>query len=109
MSEIFTIEPNPTFVVPVKLPVPGKPPVPVKFRFRHMDEDAYKAMLKESREAGESGATFLARFVDGWEGENISTPFSIEALEKLVKNYPKAGPEIFRTFEAELVGALGKN
>ncbi len=106
---MFTIEPNPTFVVPVSLPVPGKPAVVVPFRFRHMDNDAYWAMLAESREKKEAAPEFLARFVDGWEGENINAPFSAEALGKLVRNYPKSAKAIFSAFEAELIGALEKN
>lgn len=106
---MFTIDPNPTFVLPVDLPVPGKPPVAVKFRFRHMDNEAYWAMLEESRQKKEPAAEFLARFVDGWEGENINAPFSAEALNKLVKNYPKSAKAIFAAFEHELIGALEKN
>lgn len=109
MSQLFTIEPNPTFVFPVPLPVPGGPPVEVKFRFRHMDTDAFYDMLNESRAKGEPAAEFLSRFVDGWEGEQINAAFSAEALGKLVKNYPKAAKAIFGAFEAELIGALEKN
>ncbi len=109
MSEIFRIEPAPTFVHPVALPVPGGLPVTVRFRFRHMDGDAFFAMLAESREQKEPADAFLLRFVDGWEGENINAPFSAEALGKLVKNYPKAAKAIFAAFEAELVGVLEKN
>lgn len=106
---MFNIDPHPTFVVPVPLPVPGSAPVPVKFRFRHMSNDEYWAMLTESRAKGENAVDFLARFVDGWEGENINAPFSLEALGKLVNNYPKAAGAIFKGFEAELIGALEKN
>jgi len=108
-KDIFQIEPNPTFVVPVALPVPGGAPVVVRFRFRHMDSDAFFEMLKASREAGEATDVFLLRFVDGWEGENINAPFSAEALTKLVKNYPRSGKAIFAAFEGELIGALEKN
>jgi len=109
MSEIFRIDPAPTFIFPVALPVPGGVPVVVRFRFRHMDSEAFFKMLEESREAKEPAAEFLLRFVDGWEGENINASFSAEALGKLVKNYPKAAKAIFGAFEAELVGALEKN
>lgn len=109
MSQLFTIDPNPTFVAPVALPIPGGVPVEVKFRFRHMDSDAFYNMLNESRAKSESAADFLGRFVDGWEGENINAPFSAEALAKLAKNYPKVPKAIFRAFEAELIGALEKN
>lgn len=108
-NDIFFIDPNPTFLLPVPLPVPGGVAVVVKFRFRHMDTDAFYAMLKESGELAEPAAAFLARFVDGWEGEQINAPFSLEALGKLVKNYPKAAKAIFKAFEAELIGALEKN
>jgi len=106
---LFQLEPNPTFVTSVALPVPGAAPVVVPFRFRHMDTDAFYEMLNESRAKGEPAAEFLGRFVDGWEGENINAPFSQEALTRLTKNYPKAAKVIFRTFEAELIGALEKN
>ena len=106
---MFTIDHNPTFTVVVMLPVPGAAPVPVRFRFRHMDGEAYLAMLAESAEKKEASAPFLARFVDGWEGENINAPYSLEALTKLVKNYPKASKAIFSAFEAELFGTLEKN
>lgn len=109
MSELFTIDPNPTFTLPVPLPVPGKSAVAVTFRFRHMDREAFFAMLTESREKQESTADFLARFVDGWEGESINAPYSKEALDKLTRNYPKAGTAIFNAFEGELIGVLGKN
>lgn len=109
MTNLFQIEPNPTFLFPVPLPVPGGVPVEVMFRFRHMDTDAFYDMLNESRAKGESAAEFLARFIDGWEGEQINAPFSLEALGKLVKNYPKAAKAIFKAFEAELIGALEKN
>lgn len=106
---MFTLDPNPTFTIPVPLPVPGKEPVKVQFRFRHMSNEAYWQMLTESRAKGESAVDFLARFVDGWEGENINAPFSLEALGKLVGNYPKAAGAVFKAFEAELIGALEKN
>ena len=106
---LFQIEPNPVFVCPVALPVPGGVPVEVNFRFRHMDTDAFYDMLNESRAKGEPAVDFLARFVDGWEGEQINAPFSLEALGKLVKNYPKSAKAIFRAFESELIGALEKN
>lgn len=106
---MFSIDPNPTFTAPVDLPVPGKPPVTVMFRFRHKDNEAYWAMLTESRAKGESAVEFLARFVDGWEGENINAPYSQETLGKLVSNYPKAAGAIFKAYEAELIGALAKN
>lgn len=109
MSDIFTLDPNPTFAVPVSLPVPGRDPVAVTFRFRHLDSDAFYAMLTESRTQQEKAADFLARFVDGWEGEAINAPFSREALEKLTRNYPKAAQAIFLAYEQELVGALVKN
>lgn len=50
MNDLFTIDPNPTFTLPVPLPVPGRSPVAVTFRFRHMDREAFFAMLEESRE-----------------------------------------------------------
>lgn len=106
---MFNIDPTPTFVTPVALPVPGGAPVLVNFRFRHMDNDAFWAMLADSKAKKEPAVEFLARFVDGWEGESINAPFSLEALGKLVKNYPKAAKVIFATFEAELIGALEKN
>lgn len=109
MTSIFTIDPNPTFVIPVPLPVPGGSPVAVNFRFRHMSVDEYRQMLDESRALNEPAPVFLARFVDGWEGEKINAPFSAEALGKLVMNYPKAAKAIFGAFEAELIGALEKN
>lgn len=109
MNDLFTIDPNPTFTLPVPLPVPGRSPVAVTFRFRHMDREAFFAMLEESREKKESTADFLARFVDGWEGENINAAFSKESLDKLTRNYPKAGQAIFAAYEGELIGVLAKN
>lgn len=106
---MFTIDPKPTFCLGVGLPVPGAVPVVVVFRFRHLDSEAFFAMLAESREKAESAADFLARFVDGWEGETINAAFSLEALARLVKNYPKAAKAIFAAYEGELIGALGKN
>lgn len=106
---MFSLEPNPTFTAPVDLPVPGKPPVKVMFRFRHMPNDVYWAMISESKAKNESAVDFLARFVDGWEGENINAPFSLESLGKLVNNYPKAAGVIFKVYDSELIGALGKN
>ena len=107
--DIFNIDPNPTFTAPVSLPVPGGSPVVVDFRFRHMDSDAFYAMLVESREKKESSVDFLARFVDGWEGDKINAAFSMESLARLVKNYPRTAMAIFRVYESELVGAMGKN
>lgn len=106
---IFAIDPQPTFTLPVPLPVPGSLPVTVTFRFRHLDGDAFYSMLNESRAKGDTPAEFLARFVDGWEGENINAPFSQEALERMTKNYPKSSKAVFRAYEAELIGALEKN
>lgn len=107
--DIFSLDPNPTFVAPVALPRPGESPVIVNFRFRHMEEDAYYAMLRDSRDKKESPADFLARFVDGWEGDNINAAYSQEALVRLVRNYPKSSKAIFASFERELIGALEKN
>ena len=77
--DIFSIDPEPTFTAPVWLPLPGKAPVKVTFRFRHMEHEAFYAMLAESSAAREKSADFLARFVDGWEGDAINAPFSRES------------------------------
>jgi len=107
--DIFSLDPSPTFVAPVTLPVPGGAEVVVKFRFRHKDEAEFYDMLAESRAQKENFGKFLARFVDGWEGDNINAPFSLEALAKLCRNYPRAAQAIFRVYEAELIGAVRKN
>ena len=107
--DIFELDPNATFVAPVALPRPGLTPVVVDFRFRHKDEEAFYAMLRDSKEKQEDSATFLARFVDGWEGDKINAAFSLDALAKLVRNYPLAAKAIFLAYQTELVGAPAKN
>lgn len=93
----FKLDPNPTFVAKVALPLHGGGSVEVGFTFRHKTADALEAFL---RTVGERTVVdSLLEVVAGWELED---ELSAENIQRLVQNYQGAGRAISAAYVAEL-------
>lgn len=96
------LEPNPTFVAKVGIPVPGEDKrVQVRFTFAHMSKEQFEGFKPED---GETDAATLLRFVKGWHTDDVDEPFSEDALRKLCNAYPGAAYAISSGYAAELHG-----
>lgn len=100
---MLKLNPNPTFVAPVEIHVPGDKKEKVPFVFSYMTKDEYKDFTDRASKGDKTEFEVLSEIVKGWE--NCDTPFSNESFEKLLKAYHGSGPAIFTTFVNELTGA----
>lgn len=97
------LEPNPTFRVNVKIPVPGGTGFEIDCEFRHKT-------TKEKDEYIRSKGGDLAAVQDilvGWKDDAV--PYSDETLIVLLDNYPSAATAIVGAYLSELVGARRGN
>lgn len=101
---MFSINPNPTFAAEVAIPVAGGGTEKLNLLFKHKRRDDVREFFARASEGadGESDADVLLEIVEGWE--DVDAPFSREALDQLVQNYPAAPRAIFDTYLAELTG-----
>lgn len=102
---MFKLEPNPTFLAPVKIHVPGQGDGQIEIEFRYLDRAAREAFFASL--AGRTNIDALAEIVVGWR--EIDAPFSRANLEKLLDTYPSAAAAIFAVYVAEIHGAAAKN
>lgn len=109
---MIKLNPDPTFETLVKITVPGHPaPVEVPMTFRHMPTDERVEWLKASAEKKMVDA--LPEIIVDWKGvmgdDGQVVPYSKEALNTLLNNYPAAATEILRAWGAELLESRIKN
>lgn len=104
---MFPVDLDPTFTVEgVQLTVPGRAePVVVSLTFAHLtpaQRDEFDVQFKDRsvREA-------LAHLIRGWTG--FSKPFSAEALDAVLANYPMTASEMWRTYRDEMTASKRKN
>ena len=103
----FPVDLEPTFTVDkVPLTLPGKAdPVHVSLTFAHMSRDEREAF--DERYAGKPIRDALCEVLRGWGG--FSRPYSAEARDALLDNYPTVVPEMWQTFRSEVTKSKRKN
>ena len=94
---MFTINPTPTFKLDVTIPSPtggGK----VGVIFKHKGRKALAEFVKSLTEEGSTRTDLdgLLEIIVGWDG--VQEPFSKEALESLLDNYPAAAKAIYDVY-----------
>jgi hypothetical protein len=104
--------PDPTFDALVSLTVVGLlEPIKLPMTFRHMASDKVQDWFKSNE--GKKPAEALSEIIDGWNGvmgeDGKNVPYSPEALDTLLKNYPAATLEIVRAWQTELNESRVKN
>lgn len=95
---------NPTFEVPVPIPVHGGESVPVKFTFKHRtksDLDNWRNLLGDKEDAD-----IILDMVVAWELDDELTRDNVVIL---LSNYAGAAREIITTYLQELMQARVKN
>lgn len=103
---MFKLQPNPTFVCKVPIPVAGEErPVDVKFEFNHFNREKLKEFLASL--PGREDIDSLSEIVVGWR--DVDTDFSDESFKKLLSNYPGAALCIVQKFVSESLEAKTKN
>ena len=103
---MFKLEPNPTFWATVEIPMPGETePGSIRFCFRHKSRAAMKDFYQSG--AGKEDQQYLGEIIEDWDG--VETPYSLEALGRLLDNYPSAGRAILAAYGRELVEGSRKN
>lgn len=99
-------QPNPTFSLPVDVPVAGEPqPTKIKLTARYHKPDELKALLDAAPEM--TVDEFVAANIVGWEG--VEGSFTEEGLRALLNSYHGLGLVIHKAYFAELYKAARGN
>lgn len=103
---MLKLQPFPTFKCPAHISIAGQErPIEIEVEFKYFgkkDLAAYYAGL-----AGKSDADGLSEIMVGWG--KVDAPYSREALETLLENYPRSAADLFEAFRRELLEAKRKN
>ena len=105
---MFVLQPKPTFVYPVSIPT-ADGDVEIQLTFNHKGKKALKAFFASLGE-GDNARTDLdaiSELVSDWSG--VGTPYSQEALDILLDNYPSSAKLIFEAYNKGLFEGLRKN
>lgn len=105
MALKFKLQPDPTFKAKADIPVPGAEPAPLQLEFKHFSQSGWDAYLKEHDGIKVRDALFDV--VVGWEIDGV--PFSREAFDTLLDEYPGAEAAIWNAYHAERFGNRAKN
>lgn len=97
------LNPEPTFTIGVRIPVPGGEADPVAFTFKHRTREQVGEWLR-AKDADDT-ETVLACAV-GWD---LADEFNAENVARLCNNYPGAAGVIVVAYLEELRGARAKN
>lgn len=105
---MFKLQPNPTFKVDVTIPRPEGDGT-IKFEFKHKGRKALKEFYDSIGEGDNSRPDLevVLDLIAGWSG--VDTPFSPEALDDLLDNYPGSTGAIFEAYRKGLVEGRQKN
>lgn len=103
MAIVFRLSPEPTFRVLVDIPVPGRAPQQLEVEYRHKTREELRAI--DESFVGRSEADCLLDIMCNWH--NADGPFSKEALEKLLNDYPQAAGALLARYAKEVSGANG--
>jgi len=103
---MFKLEPNPTFWAAVGITVPGQQkPESIEIEYRHMGSDEWLTYRQSVSEKPLSDA--VKGLVVGWRGADV--PYSDEAMDRLMKRWPRASVDLFEAYYRELFEARKKN
>lgn len=105
---MFVLQPKPTFVYPVSIPT-ADGDVEIQLTFNHKGKKALKAFFASLGE-GDNARTDLdaiSELVSDWSG--VDTPYSQEALDILLDNYPSSAKLIFEAYNKGLFEGMRKN
>ncbi|MEY2686558.1 MAG: hypothetical protein RL375_756 [Pseudomonadota bacterium] len=109
---MFQLDPAPTFDASVSISVPGQADgIALQVTFRHKRKTAIADWISRAR--GRSDAEILDEVIERWSGVHNAAgkdvPYSREALDTLLENYPAAKDDLFQTYLRELTEAKRKN
>lgn len=108
MSEtLFTLDPAPTFTVPVRLTAPGGVERELHVTYRHMPKSRAKVWREETalRPEAEEPDILLEVMAD-WSASEMLTR---ESLVRLLDNHYRAGEELYLAYLSGLAGARQGN
>jgi hypothetical protein len=91
---------SPTFTSTVSIPVPGKKPVPVEFKFKGRTKDELRAFLDGVGDRDD--VEVICDIATGWDLEDV---FGKENVELLVQNYIGSARVIIEKYIGELTAA----
>jgi len=94
---MFTVQPKPTFTLDVEIPTPNGP-VEIRGTFKHKGRKAMAEFLEGLSKGETTDVEALMDLMVGWE--KVDTPFSAEALEQVLDNYPTFGKAILDAYIA---------
>lgn len=105
---MFKINANPTFKCKVQISIAGSDkPGTIEVEFRHFPRAKLKAFYDAMKTSDEDDAHHLKLIIAGWSG--VDVPYSDEALEALLDQYPAAARELFAAYSTELLESKRKN
>lgn len=99
----LTLNPNPTFIAPVQIPMPGAESAEVVFTFKYKTKSEFKKWLDE---LGANEVEAVQSVISGWD---LSDAFTSESIKQLSEMYMGALAAIVETYMRELTGNKLKN
>jgi len=100
---LFSVDPAPTFTIPVQLTAPGGEKRALPVTYRHMGKAALAAWRKTvEMRPPEEEADILLEIITDWQA---AEPFSRPALEQLLDGHYGAAQELYLAYLAGLSGA----
>lgn len=105
MSSKFKLTPDPTFVAPVNIHVPGGTPHPVKFTFKYRTPDEYREFIESIRTV-DDGVVWIRGMATGWD---LPEEFSDENISEFVNSRFGVTEVVVRGYATGLMGAREKN
>lgn len=103
---MFKLQPKPTFVCKVPVPVAGEErPAEVKFEFNHFNREKLTEYLASL--PGREDIDSLSEIVVGWK--DVDADFSDENFKTFLSNYPGAALCIVKKYVSESLEAKTKN
>lgn len=101
---MFKLDPDPTFDIPVRGFVPGKPLDGLRVVFRYKDADALKAWFGDGKRLI---LDMLAEVIDTWRDAPVE--YGPAAIETIAKKYPAFPSALIETYRREMLEAATKN
>ncbi|MBW9332452.1 hypothetical protein FEE59_02890 [Herbaspirillum sp. RU 5E] len=103
---MLKLQPNPTFILPVDVPVAGEPqPTKIKVTARYHKPDELKALLDENPKM--TIDEFVQANVVGWDG--VEGAFSEDGLRELLRSYHGLALVIHKAYFNEVYKAAQGN
>lgn len=107
---MFVMDAAPTFETTVRLDLAGGRVDHVRVTFNYVVGDDYAALLAETRDA--PAAVFMHRLIADWATQDdpekrwagMPEPYSLAALEKLFKKFPRASRGLMAAYNHEVLG-----